>query len=221
VKPLDINMTTTQILKITLAGALALLAACNDTTGNGGTDTGSLSFTYSGARAGTYSASGRFQARSTSFAKQPFAIGARSSEAGVSEVAVLSYLPVTTSTGHMLLLGLPGNSGTGSYSFDDSGCSGEDLDCAFALLLFDTNPDLEEDDSQVFAFTTGTVNVTSNTSGHLRGTFSGTAETFFGDSVITVTNGSFDVPVLSGSALGLDRAAARSTRLFSRHAKKP
>jgi hypothetical protein len=214
-------MSTTNILKTALAGTVALLAACGDSTGSSAAEAGSLSFTYSGARAGSYRANGRFEPRTSSFVKQPFAVGARSSQAGISAVALLSYVPVTASTGHMLLMGLPDNSGTGSYAFGDSACSAVDAsDCTFALLLFDTNPDLEEDDSQAFVFTSGTVNVTSSSGGHLRGTFSGTAETFFGDSVITVTNGGFDVPVRSESSLGLDRAAARSTRLLSRHAAR-
>jgi len=214
-------MNTSTILKTALAGAVALLAACNDSTGSTRTDPGSLSFTYTGARSGSYSVTGRYEPRTSSFAKQPFAVGARSTQVGEEAAALLSYLPVTSSTGHMLLMGLPGVTGTGTFTFDSSACGDEPTVCPFALLLFDTNPDLEEDDSQVFSFSSGTVNVTSSTGGHLRGTFSGTAETFFGDSVITVTNGTFDVPVISPTALGLDRAAARSTRLLNRHAKQP
>lgn len=207
-------MSTTKLLKTALAGAVALLAACNDSTGGSGTGPGSLSFNYSGDRVGGYSASGTYRPRGSSFDKVPFAVGVRSSG---SDLAVLSYQPVTSTTGNMVLLGVPGVTGTGSYSLseEDCGTTGRP-DCPLALLLFDTNPDLEEDDSQVFAFSSGTLTVTSIADGRMTGTFSGTAETFFADSVITITNGSFDLPLRSGGILA---TRAKAQRLLSRHAK--
>lgn len=203
-----------------LAGAVALLAACGDSTGSGSktaTGPGSLSFTYSGARAGTFSASGELQQNSTSFVKQPFAVGVRSRQGNVSAISIVSYLPVTSATGHMVLLGIPEISGTGNIDLSGDNCTSL---CPVALLLYDTNPDLEEeDDSQLFGFVAGTVSVTSNSNGHLKGTFSGTAENFEGDSVLTITNGAFDVPIRSESSLSLDRAVARPTRMLERHAK--
>ncbi|HET7464941.1 MAG TPA: hypothetical protein VFJ82_27100 [Longimicrobium sp.] len=210
-------MKTRQIMKAALAGAVALLAACGDSTGsNTATGAGSLSFTYSGARAGSYSASGEFQQNTTSFVKQPFAVGVRSQQGGVSAISIVSYLPVTSTTGHLVLLGIPEPAGTGSVDLSGNTCT--DL-CPIALIAYDTNPDLDEDASQLFGFVTGVVNITSKSNGHLRGTFSGTAENFAGDSVITITNGQFDVPIRSESSLSLDRAVARPTRMLERHAK--
>jgi hypothetical protein len=50
-----------------------------------------------------------------------------------------------------------------------------------------------------YIITSGTAHITSVSGGRLRGTFSGTAESFFGGDVgeITITNGAFDVPLLS------------------------
>ncbi|HEU4562781.1 MAG TPA: hypothetical protein VFS20_33435 [Longimicrobium sp.] len=204
-------MRTTKLLKTAMAGAVALLAACNDSTGGSGTGPGSLSFSYSGDRVGSYSASGTYRPRGSSFDKVPFAVGVRSSG---SDLAVLSYQPVTSTTGDMVLLAVSGVSQTGSYSLASDNCGSND--CPLALLLFDTNPDLEEDDSQVFAFSSGTLNVTSISSGRMTGTFSGTAETFFADSVITISNGSFDLPVRSGGVLA---TRSKAERQLSRHAK--
>jgi len=211
-------MNTHQIIKAALAGAVALLAACGDSTGSSNTATGSgsLSYTYTGARSGSYSANGEFQQNTTSFVKQPFAVGVRSQQAGLSAISIVSYLPVTSTTGHMVLIGIPELSGTGNIDLSGTSCSSL---CPLALLLFDTNPDLEEDDSQLFGFTGGRVSVTSNSGGHLRGTFSGTAENFAGDSVITITNGAFDVPIRNESSLNLDRAVARPVRMMERRAR--
>ena len=211
-------MRTTQLLKTALAGAAALLAACNDSTGGSGTTTaGSLGFSYSGARAGSYSVSGVYRPRGNSFDKVPFAVGARSQQPGQTVLAVLSYQPVTSTTGHMVLLGLPGATTIGSYDLADESCGTTgSTDCPLALLVFDTNPDLEEDDSEVFTFVSGTLNVTSVSNGRVAGSFSGTAESFFGDAVITVTNGTFDIPVRSSGVLA-NRAHAE--RLLSRAAK--
>lgn len=213
-------MRTNDLFRAALAGAVALLAACSDSTGSTATGPGSLSFTYAGDRSGSYSANGEFKTSGSSFVKQPFAVGARGTTAVGTSIAMIAYQPVSASTGNMVLIGLPDVSGTGTFGLGDDSCAASDLaTCPFAAILFDTNPDLEEDDSQIFAFTSGTLTVTSNTGGHLRGTFSGTAETIFADSTITVTNGAFDVPVRSQSSLSLDRAAARPVRLLDRHAK--
>lgn len=207
-------MTINQIWKTSLAGAVALLAACGDSTGGSGSSaSGSLSFSYTGDRTGSYSASGTFKQNSTSFVKQPFAVGVRSSTVGGQGVVLVSYTPVSSATGNMLLIGIPSTAAsTASYDLADENCNGTTTLCPFSLLLFDTNPDLEEDDSQVFTFTSGTLNVTSNSGSRLQGNFSGTAETLFGDSVITITNGTFDIPVRSESSLGNRVAAVRLSR---------
>ncbi|HYH80194.1 MAG TPA: hypothetical protein VEX86_10360 [Longimicrobium sp.] len=214
-------MITTRILKTALAGAVAVLAACSDSTGNDNPGPGSLSFSYSGARAGGYSANGEFVGRDTTFTKQPFAVGARSRQAGQGMLGLLSYQPVTASAGTMVVMAMPEVSGSGSFDFADESCLDEDFTaCPLGFVVFDTNPDLLEDEnSQFFIFSSGTVNIQSTSGGRLRGTFSGTAETLFADSTITITNGTFDVPVRSESSLGLNRAAARARLMQSRHAR--
>jgi len=208
-------MNTKQLWKTAIAGAAALLAACSDSTGSSGSASGSLGFTYGGARAGSYSASGTFKQTGSSFVKQPFAVGVSSSTTAGAALAMLSYVPVTSSTGNMVLIGIP-NRASGTIALDDN-CGGNEI-CPFAAVLFGTNPDLEEDDSQIFTFTSGQVNITSNNGKRVTGTFSGTAETFLGDSVITITNGTFDMPVRSSTSLSGNRVLA-PVRLS--HARKP
>jgi hypothetical protein len=185
-----------------LAAALALaaltLSGCGDSTGLG-SKTGSLSFSYSGARSGSFSASGEYRATTTSFVKQPFAVGSKGVENGVAFISVLSYQPVTSTTGDVAIVLLPNVTAPTTLSLDST-C---DTDaCPLAAVVFDTDPDVDEDESDFYVFDSGTLQVTSVASGRITGTFSGTATEFLSDAAITVTNGTFDVPLVSQSALG-------------------
>ncbi|HEX6748991.1 MAG TPA: hypothetical protein VF092_16960 [Longimicrobium sp.] len=179
-----------------LAAALAAitLTACGDGTGSDLTP-GSLAFTYEGARSGSYSASGTFERASDStFAKQPFAVGAKGSDGANAFVSILSYLPVTAATGHMVLFALPNVTAPTTLNVD-AGCA--TAECPAIAVVFDTNPDESEDEADFYVFESGTIEVTSVSSSRMRGTFSGTATEFFGDQSITVTNGTFDVPLVN------------------------
>jgi hypothetical protein len=67
-------------------------------------------------------------------------------------------------------------------------------------VVFDLDPDLVQDDGRDgFSFRAGTVTITSVSGGRLRGTFSGTAQGFYDQRTITITGGSFDVPLLDQS----------------------
>lgn len=207
-------MNTQNIIRAAFTGAVALLAACGDSTGPdkpSNSNAGSLGFSYSGDRVGSYSASGVFSRDGGSpFVKQPFATGIRNQAGGQQEMVLLSYTPVSAATGNMVLFIVPNVTATGGYPLHTS-CT-DDADCPFAGVFFDTDPGVEEDDSEAYVFTDGTLNVTSVTDGHLRGTFSGTAATLSGERVITVADGSFDVPVKDGGTLGpaLTRIPVRS-----------
>jgi len=205
----------TKHLAAALAAASIALSACGDGTGSSGTTaSGSLSFDYSGARSGSYRASGTFQRTSDStFAKQPFAVGARGTVSGTTFVDLLSYQPVNAQTGHMVLIELPNVTAPATFSLNGS-CDTDD--CPLAGLVFDTDPSASEDSSDLYFFDTGTLQVTSVSSGRIRGTFSGTATQFLGEQTITVTNGTFDVPLVSQSFLGTRGVSAtaklRATR---------
>lgn len=201
----------TKHLAAALAAAAMALSACGDGTGSsGGTASGSLNFDYSGARSGSYRASGTFQRTSdTTFAKQAFAVGARGTISGTTVIDLLSYQPGNAQTGNMVLIELPNATGPATFSLDAS-CGTDD--CPLAAIIFDTDPNASEDSSDLYFFETGAVQVTSVSSGRIRGTFSGTATEFVGDQTITVTNGTFDVPLVSQSFLGT-RAVSATARL--------
>jgi hypothetical protein len=205
-------MKNTPIAAALLAAAALALAACGGDGTGSSVEPGSLSFTYTGARSGSYSATGSIRRTSDStFARQPFAVGAKGSLQGTSFVSILSYQPVTAETGNMALFDLANVTGPTTLSLS-SACDADD--CPFAAIVFDTDPNASEDESDFYLFESGTLNVTSVSGNHLRGTFSGTATEFFGDATITVTNGTFDVPLVSPSQVPLaSRASAGGRQL--------
>lgn len=188
----------TGCLAVALAVAALTLSGCGDSTGSG-VKTGSLSFSYSGARSGSYNASGEYRPTATSFARQPFAVGSKGVQNGVAFISVLSYQPVTTTTGHVVIMLLPTVTAPATLSLDAS-CDTDQ--CPLAGVVFDTDPDVAEDESNLYVFDSGTLQVTSVSSGRITGTFSGTATEILSDSSITVTNGAFDVPLVSQRVLG-------------------
>lgn len=188
----------TTLLTTALAAATLALAGCKDSTGSNNNEiaSGSLAFSYTGVRSGSYSASGAIHPNATSFTKATFASGVKLAQGGTNYVGIIAYVPVTASTGHEVLFIFPSVAAGQNLSLSDD-CVG--ADCPLALVAFDTDPDLEEDDSEPFFFTDGTLHVTSTSNGRVSGTFSGHAEGFDGTRVITVTGGSFDVPLLDQS----------------------
>jgi hypothetical protein len=198
----------TGLLAATLAAATVVLVGCKDSTGGDNTPiaAGSLAFSYTGARSGTYSTSGAVAERSGGgFVKQQFATAVKFNDPGQSSIGVISYFPVSTSTGDEVIFAFP-SSGVGQTSVLTDNCN--TTGCALGLIVFDTNPDLQEDSSEPFFLTTGTLQVSAISGGRITGTFRGTAEDLAGVQTITVTNGTFDLPLIDQSRFpSLDRSA--------------
>ena len=192
---------------IALAAALGSMAACKDSTGsdNNGNN-GSLSFNYSGARSGSYQASGQYQSSGTSFAKQSFAVGTNTVLFGTPVALIASYQPTTSSRGDEVILVLEGNAHTGTYSRDFD-C---DANCAIGFVSYGIDPALDDDtSSDDFSFADGTVTVTSVSNGRMRGTFSGHMEDDETSlRTVNVVSGSFDVPMVSSGSLGFNKMSA-------------
>jgi hypothetical protein len=184
-------------LAAALAAATLATAACNDSTGPQANASGSLALTYAGARSGTISVNGALQkASASSFVKQPFAAGVRLTDGAQNFVGIVAYLPVTSTTGHEVLLLFPSSAAGTTLDLTENCTAGT---CPIGVVAFDSNPDLAQDDSDPFYFTTGTLRVNTISSTRITGTFSGTAEDFGGTRAITVTGGAFDVPLVEES----------------------
>jgi hypothetical protein len=184
-------------LAVALAAATLAATGCKDSTGPKAAGSGSLSLSYTGARSGTFSASGALQkADASSFVKQEFAAGVKLTDGAQNYVGIVAYVPVTSTTGHEVLFLFP--SATAGTTLDLTDTCVQNV-CPLGVVAFDTNPDVETDNSDPFFFTTGSLHISTISSGRITGTFSGTAEDFDGTRTITVTNGSFDVPLLEES----------------------
>jgi hypothetical protein len=185
----------------TLAAALAVAmlatAACKDSTGPKAIASGSLSLTYAGARSGTISVNGALQkATASTFVKQAFAAGVKLTDGAQNYVGIVAYLPVTSTTGHEVLLLFPSSAAGATLDLTEN-CTAST--CPVGVVAFDSNPDLAQDDSDPFYFTAGTLHVDNLSSTRISGTFSGTAEDFDGTRSIAVTGGTFDVPLVDES----------------------
>jgi hypothetical protein len=196
-------------LAAALAAAAVAMGGCKDSTGSDEIASGSLAFSYTGARSGTYSVSGALEKESaSSFAKKSFAAGVKLSDGAQSFVGVVGYLPVTASTGHEVIFLFPASAAGATLTLVDECAT---TACPIGIVAFDTDPDLEEDDSDPFFFTTGTIHVNSVSGSRISGTFSGMAEDFDGTRTITVTGGTFDIPLLDESTFPSASRSAPTT----------
>jgi hypothetical protein len=188
----------TGMLAAALAAATVALAGCKDSTGNNTPiAAGSIAFSYTGAHSGTYSTSGAVVAKSGGgFAKQQFATAVKFNDPGQSSIGIIGYLPTTVNTGNEVIFAFP-TSAVGQTVVLTDNCTS--TGCALGLIVFDTNPDLQEDNSEPFFLTSGTLQVSAISNGRITGTFSGTAESLDALQTITVTGGSFDLPLVDQS----------------------
>lgn len=181
-----------------LAAVMVAAAACKDTTGIAAPTAGSLAFSYTGAVSGSYSASGLLTRHSdTSFVKKSFASALAVTNNGRPYVGMLSYAPTTGSAGNEVIFLFPSVAAGQTLTFTETCTSST---CSLGLIAFHSNPDLADDGSDPFYFTTGTIQVNTVSNGRIAGTFSGTAVDSLGTRTITVTGGTFDVPLRGQSA---------------------
>jgi hypothetical protein len=185
----------TVLLAAALAAATVSLTGCRDSTGSDGTATGSMTFSFAGARSGTFSTNGAFRDDSR-LDKNPFAAGRelldQTSQLG-GLIEVMAYAPVTESRGTWVFFLLPPVSAGQTL---DLNCVDYTTFCPSGLVVFNFDLAGPTSDSDGFRIYSGTVKITSVSGGRLRGTFSGTAQAYDDQRQITVAGGSFDVPLL-------------------------
>jgi hypothetical protein len=199
----------TGYLAAALAAATLAMAGCKDSTGPKPTASGSLSLSYTGVRSGTFSASGALQRQGTSgFVKQPFAAGVKLVSGSQNYVGIVAYLPVTATTGHQVILLFPSSPAGTNLTLTDDCAVGV---CPLGVVAFDTDPDAQVDESDPFAFSTGTLHISTISGSRISGTFSGTALDFEGTRQITVTGGTFDVPLLEENQFPAGSRSAPTT----------
>ena len=176
-----------------LAASLAVLTSCSsdkNPTGLTGL-TGTVGFSYSGAISGTYSATGTIPANIETSA---WAAGILLTSDGV--IAVESAAPRTASSHDFIILAASRTT-AGTAPIDDNCTS----DCTVAFFSFGVANGAGTSVLQECVITVGSIVITEVTPTRVRGTFSGTGECLANGTgnpqAFTVTNGSFDVALLS------------------------
>ena len=186
-------------LKHLLVGLSVALVACGgDTTApNNLTTPGSLSFSFSGGAAGSYSATGLPPTNGTlSFGTSPWAAGVR--DDAKQAIVVVGTVPKTSTTWDLAVIEITRLT-VGSNTINSS-CTA--ALCTGVSVAFGTNQ-ASNSFTLVCLLTTGTVAISSVSSTRATGTFSGSGScvSMTGTvSAITVTGGSFDVPLVAGTA---------------------
>jgi hypothetical protein len=180
------------------AGFATLLAmGCSDTTApNTIGAAGSMSFSFTNAgTAGSYSANGAVPSNvSVNFGSKPWATGTLDNSD--QTILVGAAIPKSSSTWDVATIQLVGQS-TGTKTID-ANCGAST--CTEVLVDFGATQS-ETNFQLTCALTTGTVVVTSLSASHVAGTFSGSGTCFSSTGTttpFTVTNGAFDVALVSG-----------------------
>jgi hypothetical protein len=169
---------------------LATLASCSDSSGPSGFN-GTVSFTYSGATTGSFSASGGIPSGAPE--TEEWAVGFRSDEEQL--VGATAIVPRSSTKHDFFFLQLPRLT-VGSSTITDN-CTAENC----AAVVVDLNVDNTSGDSDFFCgLTQGTITITSISSTRVEGTFNGTGEcitTAPNAVAFAITNGSFNVALVS------------------------
>ena len=179
-----------RIAAVTLALlATSLASGCEGAPGlpRASRPDGTVRFTYSGARTGTYSVAGAADGVSTSYA---YAYPAP--DPGWTIVSTTWAAQDGSSIS--LAFGFPTPSGAKTVDFDWRTCL-QDMPCPGGVVFFFPPQTALH---AAYGYARGTIRITSVSGGRMRGTFSGegTRESGSGTEALTLADGVFDVPVL-------------------------
>jgi hypothetical protein len=193
----------------TAALALALAACKNDSTGSSGNGSGDLSFTYSGAVSGQFTASGEFDRNNTS--RTEFGVAA----VDEGNVVLAAADQVQANRTDLFIMSAPASVGTTTCTPGSSfqNCR---IDGLFAVG-FTSAGDLEPD--AIYSGYVGTIQVTELTDDRVRGTFSLLLEDESGVNSVEARSGSFDLPIVPESQILGNRSpltVASLNRVLSR-----
>jgi hypothetical protein len=179
--------------RLVIGASLVLLAGCKDSNSPTGFQ-GTVSFSYSGAISGNFSATGAMPASQSQWETSSWAAGEVSTTDGVTYVVSVSPRSATTND---FAFFYAERITTGSSDFSVN-CS---TNCAYGTFEFGVQNVTGNSWLQSCTMVSGTVTITEVSSTRIKGTFSGTAECFApGSSVpqsLTIANGSFDVARMS------------------------
>ena len=191
-----------------IVAVLAFAASCSDGPNEPTLNaSGSVAFSYNGGtlvNAGSYSASGGLPTSQTSQATQQWAAGFRDTEDN-NNVGVVASVPRSNRFDMAMLVF---DRSTAGSSTIDPNCTANT--CAAMILMYNISESSTATGEVMCGLETGTMTLTNVSQTRATGTFSGTGscisfDDFTTTSTFSVTNGTFDVPLLSdvpGGGLG-------------------
>ncbi len=193
-------------------GCIALWVATAGCGGDGPTDPtalgGWINFDYSGSETGSFRAAGRIDP----FRRGPYTDGAAvvvDRYAGIETMIVQGIQMRSSARADVLFLSFPRVTTPQTLPLSDVECPSGGGPCTLTLYWNSFGIDVPVasgapvfffDAANDYHFTGGTVTIESVTGTRIIGSFEGTAETWplsGSPQVITITNGRFDVPILS------------------------
>jgi hypothetical protein len=202
-------MSASSLLTLACVALWGATAGCG---GDGPTEpgalAGSISFDYSDSQTGSFQAAGRIDP----FRSGPYTDGAavfRDRYAGVETMVVLGIEMQSSMRADVLSLSFPSVTTPQTLPLADIECPSGETPCTLTLFGSSFGIDMPVasgplvfffDAENDYHFTGGTVTIESVTGTRMTGAFEGTAETrppSGSPQTITVTNGRFDVPILS------------------------
>jgi hypothetical protein len=190
-------MSTPTLKRLLGTAALALaLAACKDSTGSGDNPSGDLSFTYTGAKAGQFTASGSFDPDANDLPDYTAAFVLR------GELVVIASDKLASGRSNLFVLYAPPATGTTS-------CTAATTPTACFIrgdFLTGASSDPNQGNEGLYTGEVGTVEVTELGNNRVRGTFTITLQgegTAQGE--IEVRTGTFDAPFVSALQLNPNR----------------
>lgn len=189
--------------------ALALSVSCSDGPNEPTLNaSGSVAFSYNGGTlvtAGSYSANGGLPTSQTTQATQQWAAGFRDTENN-NNIGVVASVPRANNRFDMAMLVF--DRSTSGSSTINANCSA--ATCAALIVMYNISESSTATGEVMCGLETGTMTLTTVSATRATGSFSGTGtcillDDFTTESTFSVSNGTFDVPLLSevpGGGLG-------------------
>jgi hypothetical protein len=187
-----------------VAGTLAL-AACGERNPVGPdpdpSSAATLSFTHAGERAGSFAVQGAVPLSATGQAS--FGTWASALRVTGYPLNVVGVRAGTAPMTDVFTLVLQNITQPGTYPLDPGCNQHTTTPCVLGLFAFGVNwTNNTQAPSAEYRLATGSVTVTALTASQVRGTFQGSGVTFpAGTPALTITTGSFDVPIVTAGAV--------------------
>jgi len=187
--------------RIGLVAALAMLAACGSDSGTNPIDTaisGTVSFNYTGGGNGSFSATGAITA--AAFAGNPYTTtwAAGFKEASDNSTNIIANIPRSSTTSDFVGITVKGQA-TGTFNVDVNCTETATSTCNGVLLATSFNSTTDTFGTSC-ALTSGSITISTLSSTSAVGSFSGSGTCVTPTGTIsawTVTNGTFNVPLLA------------------------